>query len=83
MVWFVIIQIFLIFFYIHKESSKIKLSYQKQKNEKLKQELIEQKQNLAQLLHEKQHQKEIKDFAINNLEMQKIKLNQIKILPNE
>lgn len=79
---FVSIQLFFVFFYIYDQSQKIKLSYQKQKYEKLKAELLEKRQTFKQALHATHNLAAIKAFAINS-KMHKVKLHQIKTLKNE
>lgn len=79
--FFVITQVFLIFFHIHKHSSFTTLSYQNQKYEKRKTELVNLKQQLMQALYTAQNLSSIKHFALNTLHMQEIKLSQIKALP--
>jgi hypothetical protein len=74
-------QVFLIFFHIHKHSSFTTLSYQKQKYEKRKSELINIKQDLKQTLYKTQNLNSIKQFALHTLKMHEIKLSQIKAIP--
>ena len=80
---FILIHVIFIFLQIHKQSYGIKLSYQKQKNEKNKQQLIEKKNNLTQELHTMQNRSDIKKYAENSLGMKKIFLSQIKQIPDE
>jgi hypothetical protein len=68
---------------IHKQSYVMQLSYQKQKKEKFKQELIEKKNTLTQQLQIVHNRSTIKKFAEKNLGMKKISLNQIKQMPHE
>jgi hypothetical protein len=79
---FICIQLFFVFFYIHDQSQRIQLSYQKQKYEKKKAELTEKRQALAQALHASHNLAAIKAFALRS-HMQKIKLHQIKSLDHE
>ncbi len=79
---FVGIQLFFVFFYIYDQSQKIQLSYQKQKYEKLKVELLDKRQTLKQALHATHNLTAIKAFAINS-NMHKVKLHQIKTLNHE
>ncbi|MBA3954454.1 hypothetical protein H0X48_04000 [Candidatus Dependentiae bacterium] len=79
--FFLVVQVFLIFFHIHKQSSFTTLSYQKQKYEKRKNELIDLKQQLKQALYTAQNLSSIKQFALNTLHMKEIKLSQIKAMP--
>jgi hypothetical protein len=77
---FIAIQLFLIFFYIHHQSTLIKLSFEKQKNEKKKVELTQKKQTLTHALHANHDLAAIKDFAVQS-SMQKITLAQVKTVP--
>lgn len=79
---FASIQIFLIFFYIHHQSMVIKLSFQKQKSEKRRRELVHKIQQLKQALHTSHDLAHIKEFATQS-QMQKVHLNQIKPVPDE
>ena len=77
---FIIIHLGFIFLQIHKQSYLVELTYQKQKNEKIKQELIDQKNSLTQNWHLMQNRATIKKYAHENLSMKKIAFNQIKNL---
>lgn len=79
--FFVTIHVMFIFLQIHKQSYGIELSYQKQKNEKIRQELIDKKNDLTQELHLMQNRSTIKKYAENTLGMKKISLSQIKQMP--
>lgn len=74
---FFALQLFLVFFYIFKESQIIKLSYQKQKYEKTKKELTEHKKNLTHELHMLKNKNSIKEYARKN-NMEKLKLKAIR-----
>jgi hypothetical protein len=76
------LQVFLVFFYIHHQSTLIKMSYQKQKHEHIKLERLAKKRDLTHALHASHNLSSIKDFAVQS-QMQKVTLNQIKIAPNE
>lgn len=81
---FITAHIFFVFSQIHKQSLFIKLSYEKQKYEKLKQELTEKKQTLNYALRkEMSNPAAIKAVAKDKFHMQKISLKQIKLLPYE
>lgn len=60
----------------------IKLSYQKQKYEKKKLELAHKKQEITHELHANRDLSDIKTFALNAT-MKKIRLDQIKTVPDE
>jgi hypothetical protein len=79
---FVSIQLFLVFFYIHHQSTLIKLSYEQQKFEKKKLELAQKKQEITHALHASHDLSVIKDFAVQS-KMQKITLAQVKAVPHE
>jgi hypothetical protein len=70
-----------IFFYIHKQSQLIKLSFEKQKYEKHNNKLIERKQQIMQALQEAKKRSHIQEYAQNTLKMEKIRWNQIKGSP--
>lgn len=78
---FVGVQVGFIIAQIHKQSFLIGLSFEKQRNEKRKQELIEQKNNLTHQLCTLQQRSSIKEYAEKELGMKPIKLNQIKTVP--
>lgn len=79
---FIIFHILFIFLQIHKQSSFVELSYKKQKNEKVKQELLEKKNSLIQQWYLVQNRASIKQYAQQELGMKKIALHQIKQLPS-
>jgi hypothetical protein len=76
-------QIMFIFLYIHKQSTIIKLSYEKQRNEKQKEELLLRKNMLIQQLQGLQNRTIVKEYATKKLGMKKIQLPQIMVLPDE
>ena len=79
---FIAFQIFLIFFYIHHQSRLIRYSYQQQKLEKKRVDLLNKKRELTHALHASYNLSKIKDFAVQ-ANMQKITLNQVKTVPHE
>ena len=79
---FIALHILFIFLQIHKQSYLVELSYKKQKNEKIKQELVEKKNNLTQQWYMVQNRASIKKYAQEELGMKKIALHQIKQLPS-
>ena len=72
--------IFFVFLQIHRHSLFIKVSYEKQRQEKIKTELAQKKQNLIHELYSLKDRGAIKKFAEAELGMHKVKLNQIKKL---
>lgn len=78
---FIAVNLFFIFFQIYKNSKIIKVSFEKQRNEKLKEELINHKITLSQQLCALQNKAEIKQYAVDTLQMEKIKLHNLKKLP--
>jgi len=60
---FFVVQLFLVFFQIHKNSTFVKYSYAKQRNEKLRAELIEEKNALNHALQALKSRASIKDEA--------------------
>lgn len=77
---FLLLQLFLVFFEIHRQSQIIKFSYKNQKLTKYKSELLLKQQKLNQAISSEKKLSKIKEFAINNLGMQKIQLNKLKTL---
>jgi len=75
---FIATHIFFIFFQINKHNQIITLSYQKQKYEKEKKELLQQEQTLSQKLCEIKKRSHITKYAKKTLKMSKVKLKQIK-----
>lgn len=75
---FVGMHIIFIILQIHKQSSFIKLSYDKQRLEKEKRELLAQKDTLTQQLSQLQDHETIKEFALNTLKMEQVSLKQIR-----
>lgn len=81
---FITVHLFFVFSQIHKQSQFIKLSYQNQKCDKLKQEFAAKKQTLNYALRKEMHNPAaIKTVAQEKFRMQKMALNQIKLLPHE
>jgi len=81
---FIFAHIFFIVLQIHKHSQIIKESYRKQKNEQLKNELIQKKELLTHQLYTLKNRSTIQEFATEQLAMKPINLKQIKkITANE
>lgn len=78
LICFVAAHVIFIFFYIHKESQFIKLSYEKQKQEKLQSDLTHLKQQLTHALYQAHNKLAIKTYALKELHMRKVRLSQIK-----
>jgi len=78
---FVSAHIAFVFVQIHQYSQTIKVSYQKQKNEKLKNSLEQKKQSLNNQLIALQNRAAVKQYAVNTLQMSPVNLNQIKKVP--
>ncbi len=75
---FLCTQLLFVFLLIHKSSQFIKESYQKQKIELAKSELLHTKEVLTNQLYACKNPAAIKKFAQTNLNMQPVKLSQIK-----
>jgi hypothetical protein len=71
------VQLFLIFFYIHHRSVCMKLSYTKQRHEKLYAQLCERKNTLARELESFKDQAVIKAYAVAR-GMMPVRLEHIK-----
>jgi hypothetical protein len=79
---FVAVHLIFVFLQIHKHTQFIHESYRKQKNEKLYEALLKEKDALThkmQLLHNKGI---IKQYASTQLQMQALNLKQIKKVSN-
>ena len=63
---------------IHKQSSCIKLSYDKQRLEKERRELLAYKDILTERLSKLQDPEGVKQYALSKLQMKHISLNQIR-----
>ena len=81
MVVFIAIQLFIVFFYIHHQSSLIDLSLQQQKHENKRTELAQKKRSLTNELHRTHDLSHIKDYALQ-ANMKKITLDQIRSVPD-
>jgi hypothetical protein len=75
-------QLLLVFLLIHKSGQFIKESYQKQKLELAKSELVHKKEIYTNQLYACKNPAIIKKFAQTELGMQPVKLSQIKRLPS-
>ena len=81
MILFVAVQLVIVFFYIHHQSSLIDLSLQRQKHENTKIDLAQKKSSLTHELHRTHDLTRIKDYALQ-ANMKKITLDQIKSVPD-
>lgn len=77
---FILVHIGFIFLQIHKQSFIVQLTYEKQKNEKIKEELLEKKNQLTQQWYILQNRTSIKQYAEKELGMKKVAFKQIKNL---
>lgn len=75
---FVITQLFFIFFHIHKQSMLIGLSYEKQKYEKLKNDLLLRRQELIQKQYVTHSRSANKTYGQDVLGLKTISLTQVK-----
>lgn len=80
---FFIVQLGLIFLYLRKQEIIIALSYDKQKNEQILQDLVKQNEHALVLLEECKQTKNVKQFTKNVLHMIQLQLADIRKLPNE
>lgn len=74
---FVVANIGMLILQIKKHTYMIGQLYQKQRNEKIKEELLQKKADTMRELYALANPAAIKQFAINQLHMQKVALNQI------
>ncbi len=79
--FFIGIQLLLVTLYIHKESTLVKLSYQRQSIQEELKQLVTKKENLTTTLCHLQDPKRVKSFAQEKLGMQPLALKKIKRLP--
>lgn len=79
-VLFIAINIIFIVLHIHKQSLMVKLSYEKQRLEHERQQLISKKDSLVHQWHELHKPSAIKEYAQKELGMRKPSLNQLKKL---
>ena len=77
---FISTHVVFVFLQIHQYSHIINSSYQKQKTEKLKEQLLQKKQSLTHQLYALQNKTAVKNFAQNKLGMEPIHLHQIQKL---
>ena len=77
---FIAINLIFIFLQIHKQSYLVKMYYEKQRLEKEKEQLIQKQNNLTQQIYELKNLNNIMKYSSDNLNMKKVKLNQIKKL---
>ena len=77
------IHIVFIFFYIYHHSIVIKLSFQKQRLEKIKFQLIEQKKEVQYTLETIKSRSSIKNYAEEQLHWHKVRLDDIKRLHDD
>jgi hypothetical protein len=65
---------------IHKQNRFISLSYEKQKKERVREELHEKKKLLTQQYHAHVNPSMVKDFAKSQLRMEPVALSQVRKL---
>lgn len=75
------VNLFLIFFLIYKNSRIVALTFHKQQQERTKIALLKEHERLQQKLCVVQNKAAIKQFAENELTMEKINAQHIKSLP--
>lgn len=81
--FFIIVNLCFVILQIYKQSTIAELSYQLQKKEKIKRNLLAEQHTLEKQLALLQKQETIKQFAEQQLAMKKIALNQIRRLSDE
>lgn len=75
------VNLFLVFFLIYKNSRIVALTFQKQQQERTKLALLKEQERLQQKLCVVQNKAAIKQFAQNELKMEKVSAQSIKSLP--
>jgi len=84
LLFFVIISnVFLIFFYIYKQSRIIQLSYEKQKYESELKAILDEKKIYDQRIQEATTLKKAQNYATQTLKMVPLRLSSIKTLYRE
>ena len=76
--FFIACNIVIVFLHIHNHTNIVRQLYRKQRNEKMKEELLQKKAAAMRTLYTLKNPSSIKQFAAEQLNMQKIALNQIK-----
>lgn len=79
---FIVCNILIVFFHIHNHTNIVRQLYRKQRNEKIKEELLQKKATATRTLYTLKNPSSIKQFACEQLNMQKIALHQIKTVPS-
>ena len=75
---FVLINALFIFLLVHKQSQIIQLRYKIQRLEGEEKELLKKEEQLLYILQKQQDLKKVKDYALDDLEMELIKLKDVK-----
>jgi len=75
---FVLINALFIFLLVHKQSQIIQLRYKIQRLEGEEKELLKKEEQLLYILQKQQDLKKVKNYALDNLEMEPIKLKDVK-----
>jgi hypothetical protein len=75
---FVLMNALFIFLLVHKQSQIIQLRYKIQRLEGEEKELLKKEEQLLYILQKQQDLKKVKDYALNDLEMEPIKLKDVK-----
>lgn len=75
---FVLLNALFIFLLVHKQSQIIQLKYKIQKLEAEEKELLKKEEHLVYILQEQQSLKQVKNYAIESLNMEPIKLKDVK-----
>ena len=70
--------ILMVFLHIKKHANIVRQMYRKQRNEKIKEELMQKKSSTLRSLYTLKNPSSIKQFATEQLNMQKVCLHQIK-----
>lgn len=75
---FVLMNALFIFLLVYKQSQIIQLHYKIQRLEGQEKELLKKEEHLLYILQRQRNLKEVKDYALDNLEMKSIKLKDVK-----
>ncbi len=79
---FVLINALFIFLLVHKQSQIIEFRYRIQQLEAQEKELLKKEQQLLYILQEQKNLKDVKNYAVETLGMEPIKLQDVKKYAN-
>ncbi len=78
--FFIACNVVIVFAHIQNHTNAVRQLYLKQRNEKMKEELLKKKATAIRMLYTLKNPATVKEFAVTQLNMQKIALHQIKMV---